>query len=91
MIMMLARHKVEDSGRFLEGYNSAENKAIRDAAGVTNDAAFSTVEDHNDVLVWHEFESLEAAQAFVDNPELGEAMGKLGVAEPPHIQMFHRH
>jgi hypothetical protein len=91
MIMMLARHKVADAAKFVEGYNSPEIKAVRDISGVANDAVFSTVEDANDVLVWHEFSSLEEAQAFVDNPGLAEAMGQLGVVEPPHIQMFTKH
>lgn len=91
MIMMLARHKVADAAKFVEGYNSADMKAVRSEAGVTSDAVFSTVEDGNDVLVWHEFDSLEAGQAFVDAPALAEAMGSLGVVEPPHIQFFNKH
>ena len=89
MVLLLARHPVQDVNKFKEGYHGADAKAVRDRHGVKNDAVYNTPEDANDVLVIHYFDSAEQAGAFLDDPGLGEAMQNLGVAGGPHIQMFH--
>ncbi len=85
MVLLLARHPVQDVAKFKEGYNGAEAKAVRDRHGVKNDAVYNTPEDANDVLVIHYFDSAEQAGAFLADPGLGEAMQALGVAGEPHI------
>lgn len=88
MVMMLARHKVADVSAFLAGYRSEAMSAVRDGGGVTADTVYATVEDGEDVLVWHEFATLEEGRAFVENPGLADAMAELGVIEAPKIQFF---
>ena len=46
------------------------------------------MQDENDVLVVHYFDSVEQAEAFLAKPELAEAMASLGVIEEPKIQIF---
>jgi len=53
--------------------------------GVTGDAVYQSVDDPNDVTVWHDFETLEAAQEFASSPRLREAMAGAGVAGEPQI------
>lgn len=88
MIRMLARHKVNDADAFVAGYNAPEPTAVRQDGGVKYDAVHLLVDDNNDVLVIHDFDDIEAAQAFLDNPALAEAMQALGVAEEPKIALF---
>ena len=88
MVLMLARHKVENASTFIKGYNSTELASVRQNAGVKNDATYATVQDENDVLVVHYFDSVEQSEAFLAKPELAEAMASLGVIEEPKIQIF---
>ena len=88
MVRLLVRHPVQDFDAFKEGYDAAEQVAIRNDAGVTYDALFTTIEDRYDVLVVHDFGSREAAEAFLARADLQEPMGKLGVAGEPKIQLF---
>ncbi len=46
------------------------------------------VENPNNITVVHGFGSVEAAQAFVDNPELAAAMGRAGATSAPRIEIF---
>ena len=90
MVLLLARHPVQDVNKFKDGYNTDTAKAVRERHGVKNDVVYNTPEDSNDVLVVHYFDSAEQAGAFLADPELGQAMESLGVAGEPHIQMFHQ-
>ena len=44
--------------------------------------------DPNDVLVLHEFPTVEQAEAFAANPDLKAAMEASGVLGPPRIEIF---
>jgi hypothetical protein len=88
MIRMVARHKVNDADTFIAGYNAPEQLAIRESGGVMNDTVHLLVDDNNDVLITHDFDDLESAQAYLANPALAEAMQALGVAEEPNIALF---
>ena len=90
MILMLARHKVQDSKRVREGYLSEDVISIRIQFGVTNHTTWVTVQDQNDVLVTHYFENEEQASAFLASKELQDAMMQLDVLEPPKVQLFNR-
>ena len=52
---------------------------------VSGDAVYQSVDDSNDVTVWHDSETLEAAQEFASSSRLGEAMANVGVAGEPQI------
>ncbi len=83
MVRMFVRHRVADYGAWRPVYDSIE--AERDAAGVTGKAVFQTVGDPNDVTVWHDFDSSEAAEAFASSPALKDAMQRAGVDGRPEI------
>jgi hypothetical protein len=53
--------------------------------GVSRDAVYQSVDDPNDLTVWHDFETLEAAQEFASSLRLREAMASAGVAGEPQI------
>ena len=55
------------------------------AWGVVGEAAYQSVDDPNDVTAWHDFETLEAAQAFAGSGVLKEAMAGAGLVGPPTI------
>ncbi len=88
MVLLLARHKVADAEKFITGYSSPAVSAIRAQYGVKDDAVWATVEDNNDVLVVHHFDTEEQANAFLAADELKGAMESLGVVEAPKLQAF---
>ena len=90
MVLLLARHKVADAATFIAGYSGPDASAVRIKYGVTEDSVWATVQDNNDVLVIHHFDSEEQANAFLAAEELKTAMEALGVVEAPKLQIFNR-
>jgi hypothetical protein len=83
MIRMFVRHKVNDYAAWRKAYDDFD--ATRNSMGVKGHAVYQAAGDPNDVTAWHDFDSLEKAQAFAGSNELREAMGSAGVASPPDI------
>ena len=83
MVRMYARHPVADFAKWLDGYN--QHADFRAENGVKADAVYQAADDPNDVTVCHDFETVDAAQAFIALPELKSAMQELGVSGPPTI------
>ncbi|MHC5011607.1 MAG: cyclase [Planctomycetota bacterium] len=83
MIRMFVRHPVADFAKWKEAYDAFDQE--RRDMGVTGDAVFQAADDPNDVTAWHDFESLEAAQAFASSDRLREAMSGAGVTGAPAI------
>ena len=46
------------------------------------------VDDPDTIAVVAGFESLSAAEGFLGNPDLKDAMGRAGVSAPPRIEMY---
>jgi hypothetical protein len=90
MVMLLARHKVADAEKFIAGYTGPEAAAVRAQFGVKEDSVWATIQDNNDVLVIHHFDTEEQANAFLSTDELKGAMEALGVIEAPKLQIFNR-
>ncbi|MFA8388346.1 MAG: hypothetical protein ACEPO2_22225 [Pelagibaca sp.] len=88
MVLLLARHTVADAAAFIAGYNSEDASTVRAKYGVKDDTVWATVQDNNDVLVVHHFDSEEQANAFLAADELQAAMAALGVTEAPRLQVF---
>jgi heme-degrading monooxygenase HmoA len=80
---MLVRHKVEDYGTWRKVYDAFDVE--RRTMGVIGDSVFQSVDDPNDVTVWHDFESAEEARAFVSSDALRRAMQEAGVQGQPEI------
>ena len=53
--------------------------------GVTDDAVFQSIDDPNDVTVWHDFQSSADAQSFANSEALKTAMGRAGVTGEPQV------
>jgi len=88
MIRMFARHPVNDFSKWKKGYDSFDKE--RKGMGVTGDAVFQAAGDPNDVTVWHDFETLDAAQKFAQSPRLKEVMEGSGVVGKPTIWLVQK-
>ena len=81
MIRLFVRHQVAGFGAWKKGYDAFD--ATRKKLGVRGAAVFCGATNPNDVTIWHDFDTLAAAQAFVKSPELAAAMKTAGVTGPP--------
>ena len=83
MIVAAVRHPVADYDRWKAGFDAYPP--------TSNGAQFArvnrSVEDPNVVAVVMGFDSVEAAQAFLDSPELAAKMEEAGVSGPPRIEL----
>lgn len=83
MIRMFVRHQVVDFAKWKQAYDAFAQE--RSGMGVIGDAVFQSASEPNDVTVWHDFETLEAAKSFTQSARLGEVMSEAGVAGEPTI------
>ena len=83
MTRLFIRHNVRDYAPWRKVYDEFDEE--RGQMGVTGDALFQSIEDANDVTVWHDFDSAEAAHAFVTSEALKAAMQRGGVDGEPQI------
>jgi len=82
-VLAVVSHPVKSFATWKIAYDNAE--PVRQKAGVTGAEVFQDPADPNKVVVIHRFSSLEAAQAFLGDPGLKEAMMKGGVLAPPTV------
>jgi hypothetical protein len=83
MIRLFVRHNVADYGKWRAAYDDFDDE--RRSMGVVADEVYRSVSDGNDVTIYHDFETLNAAQSFANSDRLREVMGKAGVAGQPEI------
>jgi quinol monooxygenase YgiN len=86
MIKTLMYHKVENFAKWKEAFDSFAS--IRKAAGERSYFVGTMHNEPNTAYVVNEWDSMEAYQAFMENPALAEAMKSAGVAEKPHVLIF---
>jgi quinol monooxygenase YgiN len=84
-VLAVFSHPVKDFAIWKSVYDSVE--PIREKAGVTGAEVFQDPADHTKVVIIHRFQSIEAAQGFLANPALKEAMMNGGVTAPPSVIM----
>ena len=83
----LVRHRVADFDAWKKVYDGFA--PIQAEHGVLGHQVLRSIENPNDVIVTHTFDSREAAKAFFAMPELKEAMGQAGVsADSVEISYF---
>jgi quinol monooxygenase YgiN len=83
----LVRHRVADFATWRKVYD--DFAPIQAEHGVHAHQVLRSIENPNDVIVTHTFDSREAAKAFFAMPELNEAMSKAGViADSVQISYF---
>jgi hypothetical protein len=85
MARLFVRHDVADFERWKSGYDDAARAELRAELGVQGDGVYRAADRSTDVTVWHDFNSVEAAQAFTSDPRLAGAMADLGVTGEPQI------
>jgi len=88
MATLFARHRVVDYAAWKKVYD--EVSGFQKDAGVTSHGVYQAEGDPNDVTIYHEFASVEAAKAFAGNPELKAAMQCAGVVGAPDIWITNR-
>jgi len=80
-------HRVDDFDDWKKVYDGFA--PIQAEHGVRAHQVLRSIENPNDVIVTHAFDSPEAARAFFATPELKEAMSKAGVnADSVEISYF---
>ena len=84
MIVLAINHDVEDYDKW---------KAVFDEFPPSKGGALfhrinRKVDNPNNIAVVAGFESVEAANAFRDNPGLKDALGRAGVTSAPRIELF---
>jgi heme-degrading monooxygenase HmoA len=83
----LVRHRVADYDAWKKVYDGFA--PIQTEHGVIGHRVLRSIENPNDVIVTHTFDSREAAKAFFAMPELKEAMSQAGVdADSVQISYF---
>jgi hypothetical protein len=83
MATLFVRHKVADFGSWKRAYDAFD--AERQTMGVTGHGVYQAEADPNDVTLYHHFDSMEAAKAFMESPRLAEKMKSAGVQGTPDI------
>jgi uncharacterized protein (DUF1330 family) len=86
MAITLVLHRVNDYDAFREVYDSVA--PMQAAGGVIAESVHRMVGDPDNVLVIHEFNSVETAREFFANPELRDAMVRGGVKGEPRIEFY---
>ena len=82
----LISHTVADFDQWLAGYDAADD--LRSANGIVGHAANRSLENPSLVIVYHQAESFGTLHAFLENPDLKEAMNNAGVTSEPEVS-FH--
>jgi hypothetical protein len=80
---MFVRHSVSDFDTWKQAYDDFDAK--RKEMGVVAHGVFRSVDDPNDVTVWHDFETAESAHDFARSHQLRGAMSQGGVAGKPEV------
>lgn len=83
MATLFVRHTAEDYAAWRQVYDGFAPTAR--TLGVRADSVYQAAGNPNDITVTHEFDSLEAAQAFAGSSALRETMHTAGVVGAPTI------
>lgn len=89
MYTLLARHRVSDFDSWMALYEAQRGELA--AFGVTREGALRAVADGNDVIVVHEFETRQAADAFLAmarQPDMKEMLKAASVVGPVTFEIF---
>ena len=81
MAHLLIRHKVKDYEKWKATFDGFIE--TRRASGEKSWQIFHPDDDPNNLLILFEWDNLDNARTFMENPDLKETMGKAEVLEPP--------
>jgi len=88
MATLFVRHTVADYTKWRTAYDDFD--AERRSMGVSSDGVYQLDGNPNDVTVYHEFATAEAAKAFAASPRLKEVMSNAGVQGAPTVWITQR-
>ncbi|MSQ27978.1 MAG: cyclase [Dehalococcoidia bacterium] len=88
MATLFVRHKVADYAKWRKAYNDFDTE--RKTMGVTSHGVYQLDGDPNDVTVYHEFPTVDAAKTFAGSPRLKEIIVSAGVQGMPDIWFANR-
>jgi hypothetical protein len=83
MTRLFVRHNVADYKAWRKAYDDFDTE--RRSLGVTGHAVFQSIDDPNDVTVWHDFSTSQMAKSFTSSARLREVMVNAGVKGVPQI------
>ena len=83
---LVVRHTVNDYAAWRVVYDELE--PLRLQHGCTDKRVLVSPDDANDILITHDFPSVESAGSVAHDPALAEGMQRAGVAGPPRIEIF---
>jgi len=81
---IIVTHEVEDYDRWRAAYD--EFDGFRKQSGIVGHAVNQELGNPNRVIVYHQANDMDSLRAFVDSPELEEAMQRAGVSGAPDIR-----
>ena len=88
MATLFVRHTASDYAAWRKVYDDTQPWAK--SMGMTSEGVYQLDGNPNDITVYHEFPTMEAAKAFAASDELKEAMGKAGVVGTPDVWFANR-
>jgi quinol monooxygenase YgiN len=83
MVTLFVRHKVNGYKQWKDVYD--QFASVRQQKGVTGAGVYRDRTDPAFVIITHQFDDLDAANAFVNSEALKSAMANAGVAGPPEF------
>jgi heme-degrading monooxygenase HmoA len=86
MALCLVLHRVQDFDAWRRVYDSVAQ--LQKDGGVGAESVHRMADDPDNVLVVHEFDSLDHARRFFADPQLRDAMQRGGVIGEPRIEFF---
>jgi uncharacterized protein (DUF1330 family) len=86
MAVSLVLHRVADYAAWRQVYDSVAD--LQKAGGVVSESVHRMAGDPDNVLVVHEFGTIDEARTFFTDPALLEALERGGVQEQPRIEFY---
>lgn len=83
MATLFVRHNVSDFDQWKMAYDNFDDE--RKSLGVKSEGVYQTDGNPNDVTVYHNFDTMQAAKAFASSHRLLEVMKNAGVVGAPSI------
>lgn len=83
---LVVRHSVNDYATWRPVYDELES--LRLEHGCTDKRVLVSPTDGNDILITHDFPTVDQANAFAHDPGLRDGMQRAGVAGAPRIEIF---
>ncbi len=84
--ILATQHKVEDYDKFKELFDGSID--MRKAGGEKSYQICRNVDDPNDLVLLFEWESVESARKYIQNPKLAEAQKQAGLVGRPNIRIL---